>query len=542
MCVHVTRTSKNINRYIVVFFQHHSGVFRPSINQQYNQTQTAPHLEAIDTIFWPQMSESNKSPRNSGSSRSTSLKPGSAAAQLIEKKIIFNENTPQARFNQGLLWPPIIKLPENEWIFNVFDVLSNLEVNKETKKTKSFIKYCVEFLYNCKRDLNLQDHTFTCMTLFFYRYWMLEGSEALINLDMDKLCLLLLVIVITACKTMENHRKVNQYVEVVVARGNPTVKSMTVLDKKKWKLRENLLNDEMQFLAKVKFDLNVINPKTVLDDFYGFYSKYNVDNSDLLMKEDAKFKSQFSAIIKECKAFITNCHTQPMSLICDGYDFVQYALVFCAFNYNKMNKAQPGDDSFFKFSPNFFKRKFERVLTAREIIYIAECQFVLERNFLNNKTNKGVILLELTEEVFQTLLDQSDIEAGHWRVKNDEEATVVSSLDPSDQKIIKKQKLEKSKGELAFPAEDLKQESDKTNNDTNDKATSDVVDDPYNNTLEKLKFSNIKFHSKPVESSNYYAQRIIEDVNPDYLRFIQKRINASYEQEAKYQQQQELMN
>lgn len=488
------------------------------------------------------MSELSKSPHNPGLSRSASLKPGSLAAQLIEKKIIFNENTPQARFNQSLLWPPIIKLPENEWIFNVFDVLANLDVNKETKKIRSFIKYCVEFLYNCKRDLNLQDHTFTCMTLFFYRYWMLEGSEALINLDMDALCLLLLVIVITSCKTMENHRKVNQYVEVVVARGNPTVKSMTVLDKKKWKLRENLLNDEMQFLAKIKFDLNVINPKTVLDDFYGFYSKYNVDNSDLLMKDDVKFKGQFSAIIKDCKAFITNCHTQPMSLICDGYDFVQYALVFCAFNYNKLNKAQPSDDSFFKFSPNFFKRKFEKVLTAKEIVYIAECQYVLERNFLNNKTNKGEILLELSEEVFQTLLDQSDIEAGYFRAKNDDEATVVSSLDSSHQKIIKKQKIEKNQEELHPAAEDLKQEADSTKKDPKVNETGDDNDVSYKKILEKLKSSNLKFHSKPVESSNYYAERITDDVNPDYLKFIQKRINASYEQEAKFQQQQELLN
>lgn len=457
-------------------------------------------------------------------------KTDSVTSQIIEKKIIFNENTPQERFNQSLLWPPVIKLPENDWTFDISEILNNLNKNNDYKKTRSFIKYCVEFLYNCKKDLKLQDHTFTCMTLFFYRYWMLEGSDTLLKLDMDSLSLLLLVIVITSCKTMENHRKVNQYVEVLVARSNPTVKSMTVLDKKKWKLRENLLNNEMQFLAKIKFDLNVINAKSVLDEFYGFYTKYNVDNSDPFMRDDVKFKAQFSLVIKDCKFFITNALTQPMSLLCDGYDFVQYSLVFSAFNFNKSNNLEPKDEKYFKFSPNFFNRKFAKVLTPKELVYIAECQYVLEKNFLHNKTNKGELLLEMTEDIVNDLLDETDLKVGFEGVKEncEQKSNILEPEKAEDQvegeeeeekeeKIIKKQKI----------------------NDDNIESETDIKEPAYETLLEKIHKSNIKFSSKPVESSNYYAENIIDDVNPEYLKFIEKRINTSYEQEAKLQQQQQ---
>ncbi|XBW36399.1 hypothetical protein QEN19_001979 [Hanseniaspora menglaensis] len=454
------------------------------------------------------------------------------ASQVIEKKIIFNENTPNARFNQSLLWPSIIKLPENKWIFRIETILENLNKNGNHKKIRSFIKYCIEFLYNCKKDLSLQDHTFTCMTLLFYRYWMLEGSDNLIKLDLDSLGRLILVIIITSCKTMENHRKVNQYVEVVVSKSNPTVKSMTVLDKKKWHLRENLLNDEMDFLAKMKFDLNIVNAKNVLDEFYGFYAKYNIDSNDEIMKNDLLFKSQFSLLIKDCKGFITNSMTQPISLICDGYDFVQYSLIFSAFNFNQQNKLNPSDDKYFKFTPNFFSRKFKNVLSPKQLIYICETQFLLEKNFLSNKTNKGDQLLKLTEDTIETLLDETDLKAsGTLDLKKRPFKEEDSQVDLQ----MKKQKVTTEKQDF-FEKDDAYKNKLKL-----DASLNTLLDDSvYLQILNKVKNFSSELFSKPVESSCYYAENVIDDVSPEYLKFIEKRINASYEQDAKMQQQHAL--
>lgn len=408
---------------------------------------------------------------------------------MMEKKIIFNENQPNAKFNQSILWPSVIKLPENTWLFDINEILKNLEdTNGDSKKARSMIKYCIEILYKCAKDLKTQDQCFLIMATLLYRYWMLEGSKELLKLDTERIGLLLLTIIITSCKVTENHRKTYAYVETVLKRTNPTVTSATVMDKKKWYIREHLLNEEMIFLAKMKFDFNINNPRVYLDSLFGYYTKFNVDNEDPIMTNDLKFKKQFGIIMKDCKSFMTNASTQPISLICDGIDFLQFSLIFTAYHFNKSNKFESDNDKFFRFTKGFFSRKFETVLSVEKIEYIAKVLYILEKNFLNNKTNKGEVLLELNKEAIIDLVDPSDI-------------TYEQSVEDSEPEA-KKQKIEHNK-------------------------------DVYNSVLQDVCGNVLEFFSGPVHTSDYYAQHIKNDVSDEYLDHLRKNITSTYELDAK---------
>lgn len=410
---------------------------------------------------------------------------------IMEKKIIFNENQPNAKFNQSILWPSVIKLPENAWLFDINELLKNLkDSTEENKKCRSMIKYCIEILYKCAKDLKTQDQCFLIMSSLFYRYWMLEGSEKLLKLDTEKIGLLLLTVIITACKVTENHRKTYAYVETVLKRTNPTVTSATVMDKKKWYIRENLMNEEMVFLAKMKFDFNINNPRVYLDNLFDYYTKFNVDNEDKIMSDDLKFRKQFGIILKDCKSFMTNASTQPIGLVCDGLDFLQYSLIFTAYSFNKSNKFDKDSDKFFKFTEGFFTRKFENVLTVEKIEYISKVLFVLERNFLNNKTNKGEALLQLNKQNIINLLDPSDIKY--------EEAS-----------------------------EDLEPAAKKQKQDDSD------IGDLYKNILKDVCTNVLEFSSGPVHTANYYAEKVQDDVSDEYLEHLKKSIISTYELDAK---------
>lgn len=435
------------------------------------------------------MSSQNGLDDKTSQSTSEFIHKAKSKSFMMEKKIIFNENQPNAKFNQSILWPSVIKLPENTWLFDINEILKNLEdTNGDCKKARSMIKYCIEILYKCAKDLKTQDQCFLIMATLLYRYWMLEGSKELLKLDTERIGFLLLTIIITSCKVTENHRKTYAYVETVLKRTNPTVTSATVMDKKKWYIRENLLNEEMTFLAKMKFDFNISNPRVYLESLFGYYTKFNIDNEDPIMTNDLKFKKQFGIIMRDCKSFITNASTQPISLICDGIDFLQFSLIFTAYHFNKSNKFESDNENFFRFTQGFFSRKFETVLTVEKIEYISKVLYILEKNFLNNKTNKGEVLLELTKEAIIDLVHSSDIK-------------YEKSIEDSEPEA-KKQKIEDNK-------------------------------DVYNSVLQDVCGNVLEFFSGPVHTSDYYAIHIKNDVSEEYLEHLRKNITSTYELDAK---------
>lgn len=288
-----------------------------------------------------------------------------------------NSGENRTEFNSRLLWPDMIEIPANQWTFTCKEVIEKLGNNPQvTSEMKKYMEKCLVFFYTAKKKLNLFDHTYTAACILFFRYWYVYGLP---NTLPD--CIhISQAILVTACKTMENNRPIDAYVKATcefLVKDLNGLRSKQNMDKLKWDVRDKLVENEKRILCSFGFDLNIQNPKELIEDMFSGYYRLNRDYD---LPED--FKQVFPKILQEARNFIVQAVTQPVSLLCDGYTFVALALIYCGFQYKKLI------DDKFQFPVNFFGNKFPTQVTAQKFEDIFTDYRIIEENFFDLKSNK----------------------------------------------------------------------------------------------------------------------------------------------------------
>lgn len=280
-------------------------------------------------------------------------------------------------FNSRVLWPDVIKTPTNQWIFTCKEIIDKLGIDPHhTTEMKRSMEKCLIYFYSVKKKLNLFDHTYTASCILFFRYWLIYGLPSTIS-DCIHISQAILV---TACKTMENNRPIDAYAKATcefLMKDLTTLKSKQNMDKLKWDVRDKLVDNEKRILCSFGFDLNIENPKELIEEIFSGYYRFN---RDFDLPED--FKRVFPKILQEARNFIVQAVTQPVSLLCDGYSFVALSLIYCGLQYQKLI------DKSFKFPTNFFRNKFPVLVTAKRYEEMFTDYRLIEENFFDLKSNK----------------------------------------------------------------------------------------------------------------------------------------------------------
>ncbi|CAI7402469.1 CPS_collapsed_G0039160.mRNA.1.CDS.1 [Saccharomyces cerevisiae] len=133
---------------------------------------------------------------------------------------------------------------------------------------------------------------------------------------------------------MENNRPIEAYIKATcefLMQNIPSLKSRTNIDKLKWEFRDKLVTNEKEILCLFGFDLNISNPKELIEEVFSGYYRFNRDHN---LPEN--FKKAFPKILQESRNFMVQAVTQPVSLLCDGYTFIVLSLIYCGLEYKKL--------------------------------------------------------------------------------------------------------------------------------------------------------------------------------------------------------------
>ncbi|KAG0660808.1 Protein bur2 [Maudiozyma exigua] len=300
-------------------------------------------------------------------------------------------------YNSRLYWPDIINIPKNKWTFNCMEIIEKLDKNeqKATEEKKNMEK-CLMYFYTMKKKLNLFDHTYTAASILFFRFWYVYGLPAsLIN------CIhVSQAILVTACKTVENNRPIDAYIKATCEYINQMIygnRNAGNIDKLKWEVRDKLVNYEQRILTHFGFDINIDNPKEIVEDIFSGFYRYNRD-----FELPNEFKEVLPKILIEVRSFIIQAVTQPVSLLCDGYSFLILAMLYCGIQYKKKI------DENFKYPKNFFKDRFPIETTAEKFAAYFTDYRLLEQSFFDLKSNKGDKLQTSVEEI-KSILQESTV-------------------------------------------------------------------------------------------------------------------------------------
>ena len=306
-----------------------------------------------------------------------------------------NGSSTEPTFNARILWPDMIRTPINPWSFTCREIIdklgSELPVIQESKR---IMEKCLLYFYTLKKKLNLFDHSYTASCILFFRYWFLYGLPNnlidCINISQG--------ILVTACKGTENNRPIDAYVKATcefIAKelhGN----KIANIDKMKWEIRDKLVDNEKKILCDFGFDLNIENPKEMIEEMFSGYYRYNRDQN-----LDVEFKKIFPKILQEVRNFIVQAVTQPTCLLCDGFTFIQLALIFCGIQYKKIVNNN------FKYPRNFFKEKFPIIMDPKKMEDLFTDYCILEENFFDLKSNKGD-KLQISKIEIEDILDEDE--------------------------------------------------------------------------------------------------------------------------------------
>lgn len=303
--------------------------------------------------------------------------------------------TSKKEYNTRLLWPDMIKTPDNTWTFSCKEIIEKLGTNPQaTAELKRNMEKCLIYFYTVKKILGLFDHTYTASCILFFRYWYVYGLPPYLP-DCIHIAQAILV---TACKTVENNRPVDAYIKATCDYFIKETTGLRVrqnMDKLKWDVRDRLISNEKKILCCFGFDLNLENPKELIEEmfsgFYRFNRDYNLPN---------EFKQIFPRILQEARNFLVQAVTQPVSLLCDGYSFVALALIYCGLQYKK------SVDGKFQFPLNFFRDKFPVLVTAQRFGQFFNDYRVLEENFFDLKSNKREKLQISVQEIDELLNEE----------------------------------------------------------------------------------------------------------------------------------------
>lgn len=318
-------------------------------------------------------------------------------------------------FNARTLWPDLIETPENQWVFECKDIIEKIGTNGPIAvEMKKNMEKCLMYFYTLKKKLNLFDHTYTASCILFYRYWFIYGIPTAITECIH----ISQGILVTACKTMENNRPIEAYIKATcefLMQNIPSLKSRTNIDKLKWEFRDKLVTNEKKILCLFGFDLNISNPKELIEEVFSGYYRFNRDHN---LPEN--FKKAFPKILQESRNFMVQAVTQPVSLLCDGYTFIVLSLIYCGLEYKKLV------DKDFRYPKNFFKDRFPIEVTPENFANIFTDYKLLEENFFNLKSNKGA-KLQIDSSMIDSVIDES----------GDVENEVSEISDPFNYELIK---------------------------------------------------------------------------------------------------------
>ncbi|GCE98265.1 Bur2p [Zygosaccharomyces mellis] len=321
--------------------------------------------------------------------------------------------TSKKEYNTRLLWPDMIKTPDNTWTFSCKEIIEKLGTNPQaTAELKRNMEKCLIYFYTVKKILGLFDHTYTASCILFFRYWYVYGLPPYLP-DCIHIAQAILV---TACKTVENNRPVDAYIKATCDYFIKETTGLRVrqnMDKLKWDVRDRLISNEKRILCCFGFDLNLENPKELIEEmfsgFYRFNRDYNLPN---------EFKQIFPRILQEARNFLVQAVTQPVSLLCDGYSFVALALIYCGLQYKK------SVDIKFQFPVNFFRDKFPVLVTAQRFGQFFNDYRVLEENFFDLKSNKREKLQISVQEIDELLNEEPSLDG---EVSNPYDSNLIKS-------------------------------------------------------------------------------------------------------------------
>ncbi|CCD25165.1 Bur2p NDAI_0E03480 [Naumovozyma dairenensis CBS 421] len=310
--------------------------------------------------------------------------------------------TPTPSFNARLLWPDMIRTPTNRWTFTCKEIIDKLGTDPyKSNEIKKSMEICLMYFYTLKKKLNLFDHTYTASCILFFRYWFIYDLSP--NL-MDSIHISHAILV-TACKIMENNRPIDAYVKATAEfliqspkiMGRQQGKNM---DKLKWEVRDKLVTNEKVIMCSFGFDLDIENPKEMIEEMFSGYYRFNRDY-DL----PEEFTKVFPKVLQEARNFIVQAVTQPVSLLCDGYSFIALSLIYCGIQYkNKIDKK-------FMFPKDFFKNRFPVTVTAQRFNELFTDYRILEDNFFDLKSNKGE-KLQISVEAIESIIDEESKHSG----------------------------------------------------------------------------------------------------------------------------------
>ncbi|CCH62354.1 hypothetical protein TBLA_0H00630 [Henningerozyma blattae CBS 6284] len=307
-------------------------------------------------------------------------------------------NTPLNSFNSRLFWPDMITLPENKWCFDVDNIINRLKDSEsQSLSIKKNMEKCLIYFYNMKKKLKLFDHTYTASCILFFRYWYVYNLPPNI-IDCIHLSQAILV---TACKTMENNRPAESYVNSTcefIAKDIYNGSNVNI-DKLKWETKDRLVNNEKKILCQFGFDLNLDNPKEIIEEIFNGFYRFN---RDFTLTDD--FKKIFPKIIQEARNFIIQAITQPISLLFDGYTFIVISLIYCGLQYKTLI------DKDFKFPKNFFKDRFPIILHSIDFEKKFQDYKLIEETFFDLKSNKKDKLSIKKEDIESLLQEDDDLE------------------------------------------------------------------------------------------------------------------------------------
>ncbi|CAG58131.1 uncharacterized protein GVI51_C00891 [Nakaseomyces glabratus] len=307
-------------------------------------------------------------------------------------------------FNPRVLWPDVIRLPQNRWIFTCKEIIDRLgtDVHK-TAEMKKLMEKCLMYLYFMKKSLNLFDYTYVEASILFFRYWYYYGLSynLLDSIHISQ------AILVTACKTMENNRPIDAYVKstcefvtihkIPVGNAGPRPN----MDKLKWEFRDRLVKNEKKLLCQFGFDFNdgVGNARELIEEIFSGFYRFNRDD---ILPDEFK-KTAFPKILQESRMFIVQGMTQPVTLLCDGYKFVVMSLIYCGLEYKRLV------DKNFRYPKNFFSRVLLPSLkfNTQELVETFMDYRILEDNFFDLKSNKGS-KLHISEEMIRNITDEDN--------------------------------------------------------------------------------------------------------------------------------------
>ncbi|EDO16629.1 hypothetical protein Kpol_529p9 [Vanderwaltozyma polyspora DSM 70294] len=353
----------------------------------------------ISTLQKSQVSkdESNSSQEIASDFTKNIPKGPANVAPAPQQRVNETSSTNESKFNSRILWPDIIKTPVNTWTFSCKDIIDRLGTDANLiLESKKNMEKCLLYFYTLKKRLNLFDHTYTASCILFFRHWYIYNLPVnlidCINLSQS--------ILVTACKGTENNRPIDAYVKATCEFISREVQGIKIsnIDKMKWDIRDKLVENEKTIICSFGFDLNVQNPKEMIEEIFSGYYRYNRD-FDL----PDNFKKIFPKILQEARNFIVQAVTQPTCLLCDGFTFIALSLIYCGIQYKKLL------DNEFKYPKNFFRNKLPTPIDPQKMEDLFTDYRLLEENFFDLKSNKGE-KLQISKSDIEGLIDEDPID------------------------------------------------------------------------------------------------------------------------------------